>query len=349
MRLVVPDQKYKLQEPIDMSSIVSTNQPKIVVIGGGGGSYTLLKALKEYTKDLTALVSMADDGGSTGILRNELNVLPAGDVRQCLVALSDLEDVRDIFNYRFGEGKLAGHSLGNLFLAAAEKQAGNFAEAIELAGKLLQIKGRVLPITLTNCRLTMETAAETVLGEDTIRDLPIPLTGQSKLYLTPKATAYGDALQAIHDADLVVIAPGNLYGSILPALIVDGIAEAIQTTNAKVIYVANLLNLHHKTLGPHDYAKEIERFIGDGAIDYVLYNIDELTPQMLKESALETEFPVVINPEQFKQATYRAIGGKFLSHQEQTRNPNDKMTHRSLIRHDAHEVAKVLLDIYSGA
>ena len=134
-----------------------TNDLKIVVIGGGTGSFTLLTGLKEYTTSLTALVNMADDGGSTGMLRDELGVLPPGDVRQCLVALSDAPKLRDLFNYRFEEGTLKGHAFGNLFLTALEKMTGDFAEGVEVASEVLNVSGRVEPITLSNVTLMAET------------------------------------------------------------------------------------------------------------------------------------------------------------------------------------------------
>ena len=195
---------------------------KIVVIGGGTGSFTLLSGLKKYTHSITALVNMVDDGGSTGQLRDELGVLPAGDVRQCLVALSSSPKVRDLFNYRFDEGSMKGHAFGNLFMAALEKMTGSFAEAVELASEVLGVNGRVFPITLDDTTMSIKLKdGTTVNGQHAAESLQIPRGERPWLELKPPAGINPRARQAILDADLVVIAPGLLYGSLAPARLVD--------------------------------------------------------------------------------------------------------------------------------
>ena len=187
------------------------NRPKIVVIGGGTGSFTLLSALKQHNVDLTALVNMADNGGSSGLLRDELGVLPPGDVRQCLVALSTApEELRELFNYRFPEGTFGGHSFGNLFISAVESMTSDFNDAIRIAGDVLRIQGRVLPMTLKDCNLVLEVGNKKIVGEYKIAYSDFDLQEKPKLSLTPKATITTESKQAIIDADLVVIAPGNL-------------------------------------------------------------------------------------------------------------------------------------------
>ena len=238
---------------------------KIVVIGGGTGSFTLLSALKNYTHNLTALVNMVDDGGSTGQLRDELGVLPPGDVRQCLVALSSSPKVRDLFNYRFNEGSMKGHAFGNLFMAALEKMTGSFAEAVELSGEVLNINGRVYPITLDDTRMSMKLSDGTVAdGQYAAESLVIPRGERPWLELSPPAMINPRARQAILDADLVVIAPGLLYASLAPALLVRGVTRALSETKAKKVYVCNLINKPQQTEGftVSDYADEIERFSG---------------------------------------------------------------------------------------
>jgi len=178
-----------------------TSGPKFVMIGGGTGSFTLLSGLKQYVQDITALVCMADDGGSTGLLRDELGVLPPGDVRQCLVALSDSPKVRDLFNYRFEEGTLAGHSFGNLFLTALEKMTGSFAEAVELASSVLDISGQVEPITLSDVMLCMSTPEDKkIKGEHKIVNKRFK-GKKPKLWLEPKAMLKPKAKEAILNAD----------------------------------------------------------------------------------------------------------------------------------------------------
>jgi uncharacterized cofD-like protein len=201
------------------------NDIKIAVIGGGTGSFTILSALKNHTKQLAALVNMADDGGSTGVLRDEFGTLPPGDVRQCLVALSDSSKVRELFDYRFEEGTFKGHSFGNLLLTALEKTTGNFSEAIETASDILRINGVVIPSTLDNVRLKMEwLEASLILKGERVIDANYFKYDprRANLSLVPEATANPMAVRAIMEADLVVVAPGDLYTSIGPLLIIDG-------------------------------------------------------------------------------------------------------------------------------
>jgi uncharacterized cofD-like protein len=324
------------------------SEPKIVVIGGGTGSFTLLSALKNHTPNITALVNMADDGGSTGVLIDELGVLPPGDIRQCLVALSNApEEVRELFNFRFPRGSLRGHSFGNLFLSAVEKMSSNFNDAVRLAGDVLQIQGRVLPITLDKCELVCRYGKRKVKGQYRLSQTSFPLGTRPELSFKKPARLNPEAAEAIAAADLVVIAPGFLYASLAPALLVDGVAQALQNTRAKNVYVCNLVNKPNHTMdyGVHDYVSEIERFTRKNILDYVLYNVDTPSPQWLKRYALDQEFPVVVDTAQLKKARYKAVAGKFLSHEHHKRNPNDSFIKRSLIRHDGEAVAKALLKL----
>jgi uncharacterized cofD-like protein len=185
---------------------------KIVVIGGGTGGFTLLNALKGYCNNVTALVNMADDGGSTGVLRDELGVLPPGDTRKSLVALSESPKVRDLFNYRFDEGTLKGHTFVNLLLTALEKMTGSFAEAVETASEVLHTDGRVIPITLDNVRLVIEWPDGTMVhGENRIDIMQFAKEkGRPILHLAPSAAINPDAVKAIHNADLVVLSAGDI-------------------------------------------------------------------------------------------------------------------------------------------
>lgn len=322
--------------------------PKIVMIGGGTGSFTLLKELKNYAQDITALVTMADDGGSTGQLRDEYGVLPPGDVRQCLVALSNSTDqMRSLFNYRFGEGSFEGHSFGNLFLTAVEKMTDDFGEAVRLAGKVLNITGRVVPITLDNTHLVMLDGNHKVMGEYKIGHTIFKGKRRPDFSLQPHAWINPDAKQAIAEADMVVIAPGNFYGSLIPALIVDGVAEALQKTTATVVQVTNLVTKPGQTDGWNvtDYISETERFVGKDVIDYVLYNTEKPTKEMLEKYAADGEYPVNFKLSDFKKTTYKAIGQDLVSNELPELSKNDKLE-RTLIRHDADAVARQLMRIY---
>jgi uncharacterized cofD-like protein len=324
---------------------------KIVVIGGGTGSFTLLSGLKQYANNITALVNMADDGGSSGLLRDELGVLPPGDIRQCLVALSDASQLRELFNYRFDEGTLKGHSFGNLFLSAVEKMTNNFQDSIDLASKVLRIQGTVLPITTDKSHLVIydENGTKTK-GEFKIGQMDFGKIRRPKIVLEPKAKITLAAEQAILEADVVVIAPGNLYGSLAPALIVDGVSKALTETKASIIYVCNLVTkpLQTDDFFVHDYVSEIERFIGARVVDYVIYNTDEPTPAMLRKYSNEGEFMVEFDLEKLSHQKYKAIGLPLIATtliSEEIKNADPIGHSRSLIRHNNDILARELVRI----
>lgn len=323
-------------------------EPNVVVIGGGTGSFTLLSELKNHTPNLTALVNMADDGGSTGVLIDELGVLPPGDVRQCLVALSDAPDeVRELFNFRFPKGTFRGHSFGNLFLSAVEKmKGGDFNAAVRLAGDVLRIRGRVLPITLDKCELECLVGKKRIKGQRKIETTVFPKGARPQLYFKKPVRLQPAAAEAIRAADLVVIAPGSLYGSLVPALLADGVGAALQATKAQVVYVCNLVNKPDQTdeFAVHEYAAEIERFAGK-VLDYVLFNVDMPSSSVLRRYALDQEYPVAIDEAALQKAQYQTIAGAFLSHAHHARNRNDNFIKRSLIRHDGVAVAEALLKL----
>lgn len=326
-----------------------SKNPHIVLIGGGTGSFAVLQGLKAHTDNISALVNMADDGGSTGVLRDDLGVLPPGDIRQCLVALSDASfELRELFNYRFpGDSSLGGHSFGNLFLSAVEKMTDDFNDAVRIAGDVLRIRGRVFPVTLTNCQLVMEHNGQTVTGQYTVETTPIDNHEAPFLRLEPHAVLNPRAREALLEADLVVIAPGNLYASLAPALLVNGMTEALQATKAPIVYFANLVNKpnHTAQYAVHDYAHEIERIIGAPVLDFVFYNVDTPSEALLEAYALDGEHPVVVNKVALEQAHYSAIPGHFLSHAAIERNENEKFIARSYIRHDGEAVAAAIMDI----
>lgn len=328
----------------------NNNQANIVVIGGGTGSFTLLTGLKGYTSNITALVNMADDGGSTGVLRDELGVLPPGDVRQCLVALSDTPYLRELFNYRFDEGSLAGHSFGNLFLSAVEKMTNSFDSAVELAGEVLNITGKVIPITNKDIHLLLEKPnGEIVKGEYKIGHLDFKEFKRPKLKITPHAEIHPHAKKAIMAADIILIAPGNLYGSLAPALLVDGMKEALSATKAKIVYVSNLVTKPGQTDGfmVHDYADEIERFIGEPVLDVVIYNTDEPPKSTLDKYMQDGEFIVEFDLDVLDGKHYQAVGVPLISHQASTFSPHDRIAStRSLIRHEPDRVAREIMKLY---
>lgn len=329
------------------------NDIKIAVVGGGTGSFTLLSALKSHTKQLAAIVNMVDDGGSTGILRDELGTLPSGDVRQCLVALSDSPKIRQLFNYRFDEGTFCGHPFGNIFLTALEKMTGSFSEAVKTASEILRVNGVVIPATLDDVRLKMEWPdasvilhGERVIGSDYFKYDP----RKAVLSLIPSANANSVALTAIDQADMVVIAPGDLYSSLGPLLVIDGIAEALKKTNAMCVYVSNLVTKHGQTEGftVSDHAKEIERFVGAPFLDFVLYNEQKPVKKIARRYEEEKAYFVKIDKKALKKAKYKAISGNFLGSMTLKDKNDVLLPGRSLIRHDASAVANALISLYDS-
>ncbi len=247
--------------------------PRIVAIGGGTGLSALLRGLKTYTSNLSAIVTVADDGGSSGRLRDEYRILPPGDFRQCLVALADAEPLmKQLFDHRFKEGSLDGHSFGNLFIMAMADVTGNFEHALRESGKVLAVKGTIIPSTLQDVTLVASMNGRSVEGESKIPKQNEPI---SQVFLKPDgAQANPEAVQAILNAELVVIGPGSLYTSILPNLLVEGMVEAIKASPALKVLVCNLASQKGETDGYDvvDYLRVIREHVGSNLFDFVLVN-----------------------------------------------------------------------------
>ncbi|MDB5168830.1 MAG: hypothetical protein JWO41_186 [Candidatus Saccharibacteria bacterium] len=322
---------------------MSELEPNVVVVGGGTGSFTLLQELKLLTPNLTAVVNMCDDGGSTGMLRDELGVLPPGDVRQCLVALSETPKMRDVFNYRFSEGSFKNQSLGNIILAGLEKQHGNFAEAVEVASELLNIHGRVVPVSLENYKLVMHDGDQTLSGQSVI-DKHAITSDNPRVELDPPAQISDKASQAFIEAEMIVIAPGNLYSSLVPTLAVGGVAEAIKASKATKVMVTNLVNKPGQTDGwsAADYAITVERYVGKGQLDYILYNNAPPDALLLAKYAADGEFPLEANEAALSVLRAQAIGASLVAQEIFAPDPNDTILRRTLIRHNAVLVRELL-------
>jgi len=322
---------------------------KTVVIGGGTGSFTLLKTLKNYTHDITALVNMTDDGGSTGILRDELGVLPPGDVRQCLVALSNAPYLRDVLSYRFEDGTFKGHAFGNLLMAALEKVSGSFTNGVSIASEILNITGKVEPVLINNVKLCMKTAdGKTYKGQHTIEQSNFKQT-RPELWLEPNPEVNQSALSAVEQADYIIVAPGNLYASLAPALLVPEVGHAIKASKAKKVFVCNLVTKPGQTDGfaVNDFVSEIERFIGGKCIDTVLYNNKKPAKRLLDKYAFQGEFGVEIDRGVIKDSHYTAVGASLIG-EVHTSSKSDLMA-RTLIRHDSEKLARQLAKIYYAA
>jgi uncharacterized cofD-like protein len=254
--------------------------PRIVVIGGGTGLSTLLRGIKIYTHNLTAIVTVADDGGSSGELRRSMGILPPGDIRHCLTALANDETLMtQIFQYRFSAGAgLTGHSLGNLLISALAEITGSFEEGVAESGKVLAVRGRVLPATLHNVSLVADIQLPGGKGDLRVKgESQIPLTRGRirRVWLEPNnPLAYPPAIQAILSADLILVGPGSLYTSILPDLLVTDIAEALHVSRAVKFYICNVATQPGETDGYScdDHVKTIEKHIGGGLFDLILCN-----------------------------------------------------------------------------
>ena len=317
-------------------------KPKIVIIGGGTGSFMVLSGLKKYNYDLTAVVSMVDDGGSTGILRDELGALPPGDVRKCLVALSNsTTTMRQLFNFRFRKGSFKGHSFGNLFLTSLEKITGNFKNAVQEVSQILNIKGKVLPVTLDNTRLTIKLDNGKILkGEKYIDSHDFSNSKIEKVYLSNKAKINPDVEEALRESNLIIIAPGTLYGSLIPNFLVSGIYNALKKSKAKIIYICNLVS---KPVDNEpfleNYVHELEKYIGGQVIDYVLFNTKKPPRSVISKYKKQKEEIVKIKSSKnhsFKTKKADLISDSFR-----------KTTHSNyLIRHDKKKVTKLILKIY---
>ena len=265
--------------------------PRIVAIGGGTGLSALLRGLKKRTDNITAIITVADDGGSSGRLRRELGIPPPGDFRNCIAALADDESlVTQLFQYRFGlppngksgtNGELAGHSFGNLFIAAMTGISGSFEGGLERSSQVLAIQGKILPSTLADVTLVADVREQKPSAGQMVRRVTgesnIPKAGRliERVYLRPeRAPAYPAATRAILTADLVVLGPGSLFTSVLPNLLVEGIRQALETTRARVIYVCNIAEQPGETenLNIADHLQVLERHIGRNIVDTVLAN-----------------------------------------------------------------------------
>jgi uncharacterized cofD-like protein len=247
--------------------------PRLVAIGGGTGMSTLLRGLKEYTSNLAAIVTVADDGGSSGRLREEYRILPPGDIRQCLVALADAEPlVKDLFNHRFKEGSLNGHSFGNLFITAMAEVTGNFEHAVRESGRVLAVRGAIIPSTLHDVILVASVNGHMVEGESRIPKQNAPI---SRVFLKPDGVELNpEAALAIMNAEVIVVGPGSLYTSILPNLLVPGMVDAIRESPALKVFACNVASQHGETdnYNVSDYLRVLRDHVGVDLFDFVVVN-----------------------------------------------------------------------------
>lgn len=312
---------------------------KVVTIGGGTGSYVVLRGLKEFPLDITAVVSMFDSGSSSGILRDEFGVLPPGDVRRCLLALSDgkrAEILRELFNYRFNGGTgLSGHSFGNLFLVALSAIYGSDIEAIRKASELLDLKGKVLPVSVDKSDLhAILENGEEIIGETNI-DIPKHdgAVRIQKVFLNPPATLFEEANVAIREADLIIIGPGDPYTSIIPNLLVGGMSEALRESKAKKVMVTNLMSKWGETHGfaASDMARELLSYSGLEKFDYAICNNELMDPALVTAYEKEKKYPIECD-DKLDEYAEKVIRGDFFSEAD-------------IARHDSEKIARIISEL----
>lgn len=302
--------------------------PRIVVLGGGTGLSTMLRGLKQYTSNITAIVTVADDGGSSGRLRGELGILAPGDIRNCLVALADTETSMDeLFRYRFRQGEgLTGHSLGNLLLAAMTDIAGGFVEAIQEVSRVLAVRGRVLPVTLTDVNLGALLDDNTVIrGQSSISRSSRRIR---RVFLEPgDCEPVPEALQAIRDAEAIILGPGSLYTSVIPCLLVKGVPEAIRQSRAVKIYVCNVMTQPGETTGysASDHLQAIYDHAGPDLVDSILVNNQVVPKLLLRKYREQGAYPVTIDTKQINRLGVLLVKEKLIDEKELVRHHPEKL------------------------
>lgn len=316
-------------------------EPKIVAIGGGTGLSTMLRGLKKFTSHITAVVTVADNGGGSGVLRQEMKMLPPGDIRNCILALANTEPVMEkLLQYRFKEGSLSGQSFGNLFLAAMTGICGNFEEAVQRMSEVLAVTGKVLPVTKQDVQLCAKLRdGEIICGETEIversKETNTPI---KEVYLSPKnPEPLFEVLEAIENADAVILGPGSLYTSIIPNLLVKKVPEALQRSKAIKIYIGNVMTQPGETDGFDllKHIEEIEYYGGKDIIDYVIINTEVIPKNLLEiyheDGAEEIKYDI----ESIKNKGLNVVLAPVLK----------VYSDRNLVRHDPTKLAKTVIDI----
>ncbi|AEF16664.1 Uncharacterized protein family UPF0052 [Thermoanaerobacterium xylanolyticum LX-11] len=321
-----------------MKNFAYLNGPKVVVIGGGTGLSTMLRGLKKYTHNITAIVTVADDGGGSGVLREDLGMLPPGDIRNCILALANTEPTMEkLLQYRFTDGMLKGQSFGNLFLAAMNGISNSFEEAVKKMSEVLAVSGKVLPVTLDDVKLKAKLKNGIVIdGESLIPKLQMKEKSPiERIFLEPKeAKPVKEALIDIMEADEIILGPGSLYTSIIPNLLVNDVCEAIEKSKAIKVYVCNIMTQPGETIG-YDANAHVDALFLHGlkSLDYVIVNNGEIPYQYKDRYREDMSQPVSYDVESFKQKGIKVIEKDVLA----IRN--------NYIRHDEQKLAEILMGL----
>ena len=315
-------------------------------MGGGTGTFVVLSGLKQHDVDLGVIVNMMDSGGSTGRLRVQLGVLPPGDIRQCFVALSEAPDLwRRLFLYRFENGDFDGHNFGNIFLSTLEKVSKNYDEVLETASFVLKTKGKVLPVTHKKTNLCVEYSnGKVVKGEAEIDSNLLGQTTIKKAFLEPTVAAYPQSIQRIAESDVLVIGPGDLYTSIIPLFLVDGVREALQKTKAKIMYIVNLMTKSGQTNNytAKDHVRDIETYLGR-KVDAIIMHKGVLNEEIVNwyESHNEQTVRDDLGND------VRVVRANVADNMPVAPNNADKISSyaRSILRHDSTRLANTIMTL----
>ena len=340
--VLLPDNSDKLVDLIYEKRKLGKG-PAVTVIGGGHGLSVLLRGIKQATSNVTAVVTVADDGGSSGRLRAELGIIPPGDLRNCLVALADTEPLMEkLFQHRFGgSSELAGHSFGNLFIAAMTEVTGDVEKALKESSKVLAVKGRVLPASTAHVRLDATMEDGTVIeGESHIPEVHKRI---KRVHLFPeKVRPVQSALDAIKNADAIVLGPGSLYTSIMPNLLVEDVAETLRKSKAVKIYICNVMTQPGETDGytASMHVKAILDHAGRGAIDYVLVNSTPISPELEAYYAERGAYPVIVDEDELNELGVGFIKADIISETEVVHHDPAKLSNN---------VMKMVYSLKSGA
>lgn len=325
--------------------IIEVNETNVVVIGGGTGQSIFLRGLKKITPNITAVVTVADDGGGSGVLRCDLGMLPPGDIRNCLLALANTEPtMQEVMQYRFEEGGLKGQSFGNLFLAAMNGLYGNFETAVYKLSEIFNITGRVLPVTLESIDLVAKLNNGNVIkGESTIpKEVKKQKSKIEEVYLEPRdAKPLNDVIKSIYEADYVIIGPGSLYTSIIPNLLVEGVVEAIKKSNAIKIYISNVMTQPGETDGYDvlDHIEAINKHTKENLIDYIIANNEIIPDNQFEKYKKDGANQVLLDKDQ--RMALKSMGIKIVER-------NLIEVKNDYIRHHADSICEVINNLALG-
>lgn len=337
--------KVKLHKNVQFYRRQPHKGPHVVVIGGGTGLSTMLRGLKRYTENISAIVTVADNGGSSGMLRKDLGMLPPGDIRNCILALADSENLMEpLMNYRFPDGNLAGHNFGNLFIAAMSGVSGSFYDGVRNFSNVLAVTGKVLPVSLNDINISAELSnGQTIIGESSIgeQDLPEGVRIERIRMIPENARPLTEAIEEILAADLVVLGPGSLYTSIIPNLLFSEIVNAVRETEATVCYVCNIMTQPAETRAYtcSDHVNALLEASGQDAsfLDFVVANDELIEEEILGRYKEKNAEAVLCDRDQLTDHAYQLIVGNFMLIREKK------------VRHDSEALARILASLGADA